>query len=246
MGAAHIEVSGTTVHGVQFQDTRRFEAPSYYVRPGPFGDVFADLSARTTSASIGVVGLGVGTLAFYERPGDVMTFYEIDQAVIDIANDPRWFTYLADAPTPPRIVLGDARLSLQAEPPGVYDLLFLDAFSSDSVPAHLLTRQAIVGYQRTLRPGGVLIFHLSNRYYDLGPAVATTARAAGLATAMRGYGPSPDIAARLEAGPTLVLVAGAPDDVARFTAAGWQPVADGPLLTDDYSDLLWTLRLGSL
>ena len=236
-GEAHIEVSGTTVHGVQFADDRRREAPSYYVRPGPFGDAFTDLFARTSSANIGVIGLGVGTLSVYLRPTDTMTFYEIDQAVIDIAKDPRWFTYLVDAPQPPRVVLGDARLSIVNEPAATFDLLVLDAFSSDSVPAHLLTREAIQAYLRTLRPGGVLLFHLSNRYYDLAPAVATTARSLGLATLTRGYGPTPEVATRLQAGPTLVLVAGAAADVARFSAVDWTAPGNGPLLTDDYSDL---------
>jgi len=243
---AHTEISGTTFHGVQFLDDRRSEATAYYIRNGPFGEAFEDVESRVASASVGVVGLGVGTVAAYQRPSDSMTFFEIDQAVIDIALDRRYFTYLADAPRAPRVVLGDARLSLVEQAPGSFDLLVLDAFSSDSVPAHLLTRQAIQTYVRTLRPGGILLFHLSNRYYDLAPAVASTAGSLGLASARRGYTPPPDVATRLQAGPTIVLIAGAPEDVARFTARGWESPGTGPVLTDDYSDLIRTLRLGGL
>jgi SAM-dependent methyltransferase len=242
----HQEISGTTVHGVQFMDARRDEPTAYYVPEGPFGEVMADLRARTQGAAIGVVGLGIGTLAAYQRPADDLTFFEIDQAVIDIARDPRWFTYLADAPRRPAVVLGDARLSLRDVPPATFDVLVLDAFSSDSVPAHLLTREAMETYLATLRPGGILLFHVSNRYYDLPPGVASTAETLGLATALRVYFPPPTLAERLQAGPTVVVVAGAASDIERFRDRGWSVPADGPVLSDDYSDLMRLLRLGAL
>src|SRR5262249_43713112 len=122
-GAAHIEVSGTTIHGVQFLDDRRTEPTAYYVRSGPIGEAVADTQARLPAARIGVVGLGVGTLAAYARPGDRLTFFEIDPAVVSIARDPRWFSYLAAAPTAPDVVVGDARLSLDDVAPASFDLL---------------------------------------------------------------------------------------------------------------------------
>ena len=185
----HAEYSGTTLHGLQYTDARRGEPTTYYSRVGPLGDVFDDLRIRTSGAKIGVVGLGVGTIAAYARPGDDLTFYEINPAVVDIARDPAYFTYLSDAPVTPRVVVGDGRLSLEDQPAGSFDLLVLDAFSSDTVPAHLLTREAIETYARTLRPGGVLAFHLSNRYYSLTGPVAATARAGGLAALTRGFTP---------------------------------------------------------
>ena len=242
-GLARSEFSGTTLHGLQFTDQRRTEATTYYVEAGPLGQVIADLyDRRPDGAAIGAVGLGVGTVAAYVRPVDTITFYEIDQAVIDLARDTRWFTYLADTPTPPTVLLGDARLSLQDQPAASLDLLILDAFSSDAVPSHLLTREAIEGYMRTLRPGGVLAFHLSNRYYDLDGAVSSTARSIGLASLTERYVPDPPTPEGLAARPSIWVVTGQPDDVERFAGLGWSRPVPGPVLTDDFADLLRTLR----
>ncbi len=149
----HAEYSGTTLHGLQYTDSRRTEPSTYYSRVGPLASVFDHLRSRTDGARIGVVGLGVGTIAAYARPGDEMTFYEINPAVVDIARDPAYFTYLSDAAVDPRIVVGDARLSLEDQPSGSFDLLVLDAFSSDTVPAHLLTREAIADLRADAPPG---------------------------------------------------------------------------------------------
>lgn len=129
-----------------------------------------------------MIGLGVGSLAAYGRPGDTITFFEIDPAVIRVARDPRWFTFLNDCPAGvPRIVEGDARLRLADEPEAAFDLLVLDAFSSDAIPMHLLTREALALYRARLKPDGWLIVHLSNRYLGLGPIVGALARDAGMA-----------------------------------------------------------------
>ena len=108
-----------------------------------------------------------------------MSFFEIDPVVIRVAEDPQYFTYLSDAPERPRIVLGDARLSLEEEPAGAFDLVLLDAFSSDSIPVHLLTTEAIAIQWRTVRPGGLIGFNISNRFYDLTAPIAAGAEAAG-------------------------------------------------------------------
>lgn len=241
--AATSEIHGTTLHGLQFEDARRAEPTSYFVRSGPLGDVFADLAERVPQAAdIGVVGLGIGTIAAYERPGDTMTYFEVDQAVIDLARDRRYFTYLADAPTRPRIVLGDGRISLANAPAGAFDVLVLDAFSSDAVPAHLLTREAMRTYARTLKPGGILLFQLTNRHFDLAPAVAETARSIGLAVRTKQFTPSSAESARLAAEPSRWLVAGGAADVARFDALGWTQPGRGPVLTDDYTSILQLMR----
>ena len=242
-GASRTEFSGTTLHGLQFLDQRRTEPTTYYVRSGPLGDAFKDLDARLPDgANIGVVGLGTGTVASYERPQDSMTFFEIDQGVVDLARDPRYFTYLADAPRTPSIVLGDARLSIEAQPPETFDLIVLDAFSSDAVPVHLLTREAMQAYERVLKPGGIVAFHLSNRYYELVPAVASTARSAGLDAVGLTYVPSAARTADLGARSSSWVAVGKPDDVARIKAMGWSEPFDGPVLTDDFSDILRLLR----
>ena len=242
-GAAREEYSGATLHGVQFTDTRRTTPTSYYVRNGPLGDVFDDLALRAPAAAIGVVGLGTGTIAAYERPGDSLTFFEIDPAVAAIATDGRWFTYLADAAGPVRTVIGDARLSLDAEPAASFDVLVLDAFSSDNVPAHLLTREAMAGYRRVMRPGGIIAFHVSNRSYDLSPGVASTARSLGLAARQLWYVPGP---ARIRAEAATAsdwVVVGDSADIVRFSRRGWGTPRPGPVLTDDFSDLLRMLRV---
>lgn len=242
-GTAHSEIHGTTLHGLQFLDARRHEPTSYFVESGPLGDVFRDLRGRTPAgASIGVVGLGVGTVAAYGWPSDAMTYFEIDQAIVDLARDTRYFTYLRDAPNPPGIVLGDGRLSLAATPARSFDLLVLDAFSSDAVPAHMLTREAMRAYVRDMRPHGLIVFQLTNRHFDLGPAVASTAKSIGLAARTREYTPGANETKRLAAQSSRWVVVGRPEDVARLDGAGWTDPPAGPVLTDDFSDVMWLLR----
>ena len=151
---------------------------SYYSRRGPIGQVFAELGPRLHD--VGAIGLGSGSLAAYGRPGERFTFYELDPAVARIASNPRWFTFLHDSRAAVRIVVGDGRLKLATAPDRAYDLVVLDAFSSDAVPVHLLTREAMELDLRKLRPDGLLAFHVTNRYLDLEPVVAGVARSLGL------------------------------------------------------------------
>jgi SAM-dependent methyltransferase len=243
----HLLYHGTTLHGLQFgDDARRKEPTSYYVKAGPLGSVFEDLRARTETASIGAVGLGSGTVATYAQPGDNFRFFEIDRAVVDIALNPRYFTYLTEAAVPASIVLGDARLSLEREAPASFDLLILDAFSSDAVPAHLLTKEAMQTYARTLRPGGLMAFHLSNRYYDLVAPVANTARSAGFAAAGLDLAFITPEAAFYGANTSVWVVVGDPQAVQRMVGRGWHPLdGRGRALTDDYSDLMRWLDWGA-
>jgi hypothetical protein len=238
--------NGTTVHGTQSTDPALSRtATTYYGPDGPAGDLFATVGdAGRADESVGVVGLGAGTLAAYAAPGMTMSFFEIDPIVIQVASDPRYFTYLSDAPRPARVVLGDARLSLEHEPAGGFDLLVLDAFSSDAIPVHLLTVEAIADELRTIRPNGLLAFHVSNRYYDLGPAIAAGAQASGLTVLERFHTPSES--ARAEgATPSHWLAASADAlTIASLTARGWSEVvpADRPF-TDDYADLIRFLHV---
>jgi SAM-dependent methyltransferase len=170
---------GTTLHGTQANHPYgRLQPTMYFHREGPIGDV---MHARAgTLRRVGIVGLGAGTLAAYGQPGMDITFFELDPAVARIAGDRALFHYLEDTPAAVRTVLGDARLSLADEPDGTFDLLILDAFSSDAIPVHLLTTEALALYRRTLAPGGMLAFHVSNRYLDLRPILAAAARESGL------------------------------------------------------------------
>lgn len=168
--------SGTTLHGHQSRDPELRDTPlSYYHPDGPVGD-WLPLGAQ--EASIGVVGLGAGSIAGYTSGGQLVRFHEIDPTVVDLAR--RHFTYLANADGDVDVVVGDGRLTLVDQPAATYDVLVLDAFSSDSVPVHLLTREAFELYRAVLAPDGVILVHISNRYLDLEPVVAAGADAIGL------------------------------------------------------------------
>jgi spermidine synthase len=179
---------GTTLHGRQSLDPgRRGEPLTYYHRKGPVGAVFAELDRRDRSRRIALIGLGTGSIAAYARPGEAMTIYEIDRLVRDIAYDRSAFTYVKDAQergASLRLELGDARVRLEAvrrERPGErYDLILVDAFTSDAIPVHLLTREALQLYLEMLTPRGLLALHISNRYLRLEPVVAALADDAGL------------------------------------------------------------------
>jgi hypothetical protein len=174
---------GSTLHGTQSTLPHwRDEPLSYYTRTGPAGTMFGVVDAKKPAPrDVAIVGLGTGTTALYAEPGDRWTFYEINAAVPRIAEDTRFFTMLRDSRAASiRIILGDARLKLREAPQGAYDLLVLDAFSSDAIPVHLLTREAMRLYTSRLRPGGILAFHISNRYLDLHPLIAGLALDAGL------------------------------------------------------------------
>jgi hypothetical protein len=177
-GDKHFLMHGTTLHGIQdYRPSRRDEPLGYFTEQGPLGQLFAALDGRADR--VAVIGLGTGSIAAYAEAGDRFTFYEIDSAVARIASDPRFFTYLSDSPATVRIVLGDGRLKL-AEAKGSYDLIILDAFSSDAIPVHLLTREALGVYLGKLAPGGVIALHVTNRHLELLRVAAGVAEAAGL------------------------------------------------------------------
>ena len=244
-GQLTLLMNGTTVHGSQSNDPAKRRSPqSYYVRSGPVGDLFAINGQVPGAGTVAVAGLGGGALATYADQAASMTFFEIDPVVIEVASDPRYFTYLADAPTRPTIIEGDARLSFEDEPDGRYDLLIMDAFSSDSVPVHLLTVEAIVDEVRITKPDGTLVFHISNRYYNLAPAIAAAVSAQGLTTLEKVH----VVGAVSEPGETPSRWLAASKDtgtIDALRAVGWTPVtpSDRPF-TDDYADLLRYIYLG--
>jgi hypothetical protein len=172
---------GTTAHGLQILTPgRERELTSYYSPFSGVGQAMLRLPAIVgPSARVGAVGLGTGTLSCYSRPGQAWRFYEIDQTIVRIARDSGKFSYLARCNPGVKIVLGDARLSLAEAPPNSLDFLALDAFSSDAVPMHLLTREAFAIYGRVLDGRGMLLVHISNRFLDLEPVVAAAAREGG-------------------------------------------------------------------
>ena len=176
--AIHVLTNGTIQHGTQiFTDTLRTTPTTYYARDSGVGLAMENCCNGRTR-NIGVIGLGAGTLAAYGRPGDHITFYEINPAVIPIAQN--LFTYIRDSGAHIDIVKGDARTSLAGEVPQHFDVLVVDAFSGDAIPLHLLTTEALALYKKHLAPGGVLAFHISNQHVDLEPEVAQLAKAAGM------------------------------------------------------------------
>lgn len=166
--------NGTILHGMQFLSAGQSRLPTTYYGPRSGAGLALD-SRRKSNLRAGVIGLGVGTLAAYGRAGDSFRFYELNPAVIQVAS--MYFRFLNESAAATEVVAGDGRLALEREPPQNFDVLILDAFSGDSIPVHLLTRQAFEVYFRHLRPGGIVAVHVTNRYLDLAPVVDALAAA---------------------------------------------------------------------
>lgn len=241
---------GGTLHGEQVDAPRMRRYPTAYY--GPASGIGLSIRSAVKEAGdesrgirVGVVGLGVGTLGAWARPQDVYRFYEINPAVIALSTGPRpLFTYLSDPGGRKEVVPGDARLSLEREPPQRYDVLALDAFSSDSIPVHLLTREAFDIYRRHLAgPRSVIAVHVSNRHLDLEPAV----RALAQASALHGVSVGENASGLARTSLWLVL-SPSPDRFRVPELAPYGPTWSGParpvrLWTDAYSDVLGTLRI---
>jgi hypothetical protein len=221
--------NGAILHGMQFLSAEQNRLSTTYYGPQS-GAGLALERLRRSNRSVGVIGLGVGTLAAYGHPGDCFRFYELNPAVIQVALT--HFRFLNQSAAETQVVAGDGRLALEREPPQNFDLLVLDAFSGDSIPVHLLTRQAFDVYSRHLRPGGIVAVHVTNRYLDLAPVVESLA--AALQKQVR-------------------TVHSAADPERGIYAADWSLVADNldrpqPVAsklrpwTDDYSNLFRILK----
>lgn len=272
-GRFHTLSHGTTVHGLQFVTEDLRELPTMYYHPtGPIGHVFASLAMVAGAAEavggagdgvgggrrVAVVGLGAGALAAYCREEyrvAAMDFYEIDPAVVRIARDARLFTYIRDAESRGaaiRFVLGDGRLELARAKDERYDLIVLDAFSSDAIPVHLLTREALAVYRDRLAPGGVIAVHISNRHIDLVPVLDALARAETPPMAVRfATDPTPPDELRQQgkvSSQWAVLARDAADlRVIEATPGMFWGVLDRPLgaraWTDDWADVVSQLRV---
>jgi hypothetical protein len=238
-------VHGTTVHGAQRTDPDARQEPlTYYHREGPLGQLFGALEQRPPR-SVGAVGLGIGTVACYRRPGQRWTFFEIDPLIERIARDRRYFHYLEDCAPDAPVVLGDARRSLQAVPPAEYHLLILDAFSSDASPVHLLTREALALYLDKLAPEGLIALHISNRNLDLEAVAASLVADAGLAGRLQTQVPALAAQQAYRNAASWVVIARSEQDLGALAAdPRWRPMPTGtaPPWTDDFSNLVGALR----
>jgi SAM-dependent methyltransferase len=164
---------GTTKHGAERLTAANITTPlTYYSRPGPIGQLFSEFDVENRNWRVGAVGLGAGALACYAKAGQDWSYYEIDPLVVSVAQNPTWFHYLERCNKQAKMVVGDARLSLTHEPDHSFDLLIMDAFSSDAVPTHLLTREALELYFSKLKPDGLLAFHITNRHLALKKVLA--------------------------------------------------------------------------
>lgn len=244
----HLLIHSGTLHGIQSREPSRLREPlAYYSREGPLGQAMRSLASSLKGRSIAVIGLGAGSAACYARPDERWTFYEIDPQVVAIAEDARYFSFLSLCAPQARVVLGDARLALASQSSGQNAAMILDAYSADTVPTHLLTVEALDVYLKHLTPDGVLLFNISNQYFDLRPVLGNLASSRGLLA----YFQSDSVAERVGFGGgrfgsrwvvmsrRIGSLASIAND-ARWSVLGPNP--NIPLWTDDYSSLIRVLN----
>ena len=237
-------VHGAIMHGEQYlHDRFRRQLTTYYHEDSGIGAAIRSLP-EGRPARVGVIGLGTGTIAAYGRKGDVYRFYDIDARVMDIARTQ--FTYLGDSAATIELALGDARLTLERDPPQNFDVLAVDAFSSDAIPVHLITREALGTYLRHMKPDGIVAFHVSNRFLDLIPVVGRIAAENGVHAVLVSDDPDEDEDPR-RSRTDWVLVSRNPAALERAEIVARKPEAieDRPewrTWTDDYSNLIQILK----
>lgn len=237
----HELMHGTTMHGREaLTAAGRGEPLTYFHRTGPFGQAWSAIPRAVSASNVAVTGLGVGTLAAYAGPTQHWTFFEIDPAVERIARDSRYFTFLDRCGDRCHVVIGDARLSLERVTDHAYDVMVLDAFSSDAVPMHLLTREAFSLYVSKLAPGGAILINISNRHLTLDPIVARLAESENLVALLNVDREKPDWPeGRAES--KWVAMAQQPADLGRLVGdPRWVPLRApaGRVWTDDFSNIL--------
>jgi len=237
-------VHGTTLHGIQ--DRLHPETPlTYYFPNGPAGQVFKAFSGPLKKRHVALVGLGSGSLAAYGEAGQRLTFFEIDPVVRETATNPAYFTYVTDSKAKVDIVLGDARLSLATQPDNEFGIIVLDAFSSDAIPIHLLTREAIQMYFKKLEPDGILVVHISNRYLDLAPILSAEAQDLHLAALQEEDGATEPEKDQGKTASSYVLLTRNKSAFKPLNKVDWN-LLDAPdgvrAWTDDYSNVLGVFR----
>ncbi len=247
-GAFRVLMHGTTIHGAQRllnADGTKVEGPpemiTYYHSVGGIGgaiDALREMKGGGLRAA--VIGLGAGTLTCQHRQGEDWKFFEIDQSMIDTARDPKYFTFIRDCYPDVKPVLGDARLTFAKEPDGVYDIIVVDAYSSDAIPIHLATREAMAIYKRKLAPNGVVIMHVSNRHLELSSVIVGIADANGLKSWVFSEDANRD--SDYIFATTVVISAREEADIGKLNADDkWtltEAKRDRQVWTDDYSNVL--------
>jgi hypothetical protein len=234
---------GTTKHGAQRLSAAESKTPlTYYSRPGPMGQLFKEYDGQDQNWNIGVVGLGAGALTCYAKDQQQWTLYEIDPLVVDIASNPLYFSYLSQCSQHAVMKVGDARLSLANEPDGKFDLIVMDAFSSDSVPTHLLTEEALTLYFKKLKPTGMVAFHITNRHLLLKKVLSIHAEHMQVAALLQEFKPQQDIP--LVVATDWVVLAKDPKTLEPLSVSrlgSWQKMPlyfDMPPWTDDFTNII--------
>jgi len=247
-GLVHKFIHGDTIHNYQFRDPALRKVPLAYYAPGNTFDM-AMQAARihNPQMTIAMVGLGAGAMACYEKPGDDWTYYEIDPAVVDMATNPDFFSFMADCSIESDIRIGDARMTLEALPANSQDMIVIDAFSSDSIPTHLLTKEALVLYLSKLKDDGLMFFHTSNRVMDVSSVVVRLANDARLESRLvsisdfsdKEYGEFYNASIGVLIGDKARLVAATQDN------PEWKVLVPSPsvkLWSDDYSSIIGSIK----
>jgi len=243
-GDIHSFLHGDTVHNQQFREPALRKVPlAYYAEGNTFHEALTAVRSRKPDLNVAMIGLGAGAMACYEQLGDDWTYFEIDPAVVDMARNPDYFTYMQDCSIDNDIRIGDARLTLKALPVASQDFIIVDAFSSDSIPTHLVTREALALYSSRLKDDGIIFFHTSNRLMDVASVVSRIATDAGLAAraiALRDFKGHPyETYVRDSSG----LIVGKAADIEAIAGNNeqWMEIIPSPRVkvwSDDYSSII--------
>lgn len=244
----HFFYHGTTLHGAQSQDEKeRREPVTYYSKEGPTSDAFAMLDKRGGVQKIAALGLGVGSIACYSAQQRMFDFYEIDSNVVKIAKNPAYFSYLSDCGNN-NIILGDARLKIQNAPDYSYDMIFVDTFSSDNIPVHIITKEAFLLYLQKLKPDGFIIVNISNRYFNLRPVLQAVSNDLGMSVYFKTHQPQhvKGEISELYAASSFAVLAPSAQSIAEFVENyEWMPYTSNVTVhiwTDDYANILATMN----
>ncbi len=247
-GPAHMFIHGNTVHNFQLRDQSLLNLPmAYYAPQGSFGQAVNAVRSISDNMTVAGIGLGAGALACHAKPGEDWWFYEIDPLVVEMAKTPELFSFMEICGPEMPVIIGDARLTLEQADEGTFDLIIVDAFSSDSIPTHLVTREAMALYQSRLKPNGFVFFHTSNRYLNVSAVVGNLANSFNLSAKKISYEATADTPYQDVILPSIGIIVGPKDRLDRLAEShsDWVTVEHNPVVgvwTDDYSHIVGAIR----
>jgi hypothetical protein len=244
----HFFYHGTTMHGAQSRLDKWKNVPvTYYSPDGPADNALNLLKTRGMNQKVAALGLGVGSIACHTAPGRSYDFYEIDPDVVKVAENPDYFSFLKGCGSPYKIILGDARLKIKDAPDHSYDMIFIDTFSSDNIPVHIMTKEAFQTYLQKLAPNGIITINISNRYLDLRAPLAAIAKEFGLTMYYKMHNPKtkPDDISEIYITSLFAVMAKDPKTIASLAEdhewKTYEPKKEQRIWTDDYANILSAL-----